>query len=551
MGAGQQLLAPGDRALRRLRPVQQAQPEHRERSGLLSAIAGAAGFRDRALDRFAAGLEPADAAVDVAEEPPGARQGSVIARAGEHVDRAASLIEGPLLPADRIGRLPHEQLDEREGRAQRVVADRRRAVDRHAQDVRGAREVTLLAQCLAEIDRELDPAAVAFGQRGHRALDEIRGRRDIPAGDGPAPGGTEPRGGADADRVRFLVEGTQLAAEAVRLLEVIADDLLELEHPRAGHSLEPVAEALVELRACPLEQSLIRGVAQQRVMEAVRGVPGERRLNKVEQLLRVESRDRRRHALAQRGRRELLDRASLEDRTGDRSGLEEGLLLRRQLVDARREQRRDRRRHVGIGHRAMHRPTTGRVHAEEPLVDERRDDLLDEQGIPLGRLRDALLDDGGQADRAEDVLDDARAVRVGQRCERDRRRVRPALHPAGVVVDEIRTGGRDHEDRGLRRRGNVRDELEHVRLGPVNVVEDDDDRPLAGDVLRELRRGPVRLLDREHAAPQTHSDREPFGDVGRAGAQKRADSQLGDPARQCRSPRSPRPGGPPQPAARR
>src|SRR5438045_4577406 len=119
---GEELLAPYDRRFRRLRPVQEAQPEHGERPGLLAAIAGAPGFRDRALDRFAAGLEPADAAVDVAEEAPGPRQGGVILGLGEHVDRAAGLIEGPLLPADRIRRLPHDQLLKHERGAQRVVA---------------------------------------------------------------------------------------------------------------------------------------------------------------------------------------------------------------------------------------------------------------------------------------------------------------------------------------------------------------------------------------------------------------------------------------------
>src|SRR5207248_9642405 len=112
---------------------------------------------------------------------------------------------------------------------------------------------------------------------------EIRGRRDVPAGDGPSSGRTESRRGPDADRDRLLIEGTELAAEAICLLEVVADDLLELEHPRAGQPLEPLAEAPVEVRARPLEQPLVGGIAQQRVMEAVCRIPGERRLDEVEQ----------------------------------------------------------------------------------------------------------------------------------------------------------------------------------------------------------------------------------------------------------------------------
>jgi len=82
-----------------------------------------------------------------------------------------------------------------------------------------------------------------------------------------------------------------------------------------------------------------------------------------------------------------------------------------------------------------------------------------------------------------------------------------------MLVDEVQSGGVDHEDRGLGRPGDVRKELEHRRFGPMDVVEDDDERTLTGNVFGELRRSPVRLLDREDAAPETHCYGKPFDDV--------------------------------------
>jgi hypothetical protein len=123
----------------------------------------------------------------------------------------------------------------------------------------------------------------------------------------------------------------------MRLLEVITDDLLEFEHAGAGDTLEPRAEPLVEVRAGALEKTLVRGIPEQDVVEAMRGVARERRLHRVYELLSFEGRDRCRGPLSWLECRELLHGAALEDRTGDGAGLEDALLLDGQPVDARAE----------------------------------------------------------------------------------------------------------------------------------------------------------------------------------------------------------------------
>jgi hypothetical protein len=58
-----------------------------------------------------------------------------------------------------------------------------------------------------------------------------------------------------------IVEGPELAQVPVRLLQVVAEDLLELGRAVAVavDAVGPRDEALVELRPRPLEQALVRG----------------------------------------------------------------------------------------------------------------------------------------------------------------------------------------------------------------------------------------------------------------------------------------------------
>jgi hypothetical protein len=54
----------------------------------------------------------------------------------------------------------------------------------------------------------------------------------------------------------------------------------------------------------------------------------------------------------------------------------------------------------------------------------------------------------------------------------------------------------------------------------VDVIEHDE-RVVTGDVLSELRRGPVRLLDRKTPA-ESHRDRKPVDVVGLGTEQRRS-----------------------------
>ena len=169
-----------------------------------------------------------------------------------------------------------------------------------------------------------------------------------------------------------LVRRPELHAVPVGLLEVVAEDLVQLDEIRAV-SFEPRGEALVKLGARRLRQRVIRRVADQQVQEAERILARELRLVGPHELLA--------HQRAEAGHRlellrgESLHSPAMEDSAFDGTPLEHAALGGVQLVEARRQQRLDRRwnRHVAVV----------RLHDE-------RHHLLNEQRVAFRRLADAL-----------------------------------------------------------------------------------------------------------------------------------------------------------------
>lgn len=79
---------------------------------------------------------------------------------------------------------------------------------------------------------------------------------------------------------------------------------------------------------------------------------------------------------------------------------------------------------------------------------------------------------------------DQEAFRLGGRERVEAQDGGPASrrHPVGAYLEEVGSGQAQEQDRPAHgEHGEVLDELEEHRLGPVEVVEDDDDGPLVRD----------------------------------------------------------------------
>src|SRR5439155_7622112 len=85
-----------------------------------------------------------------------------------------------------------------------------------------------------------------------------------------------------------VVERTQLRQDQIRLLQVIAANLLELSDSVRGLALDPVDEPPMELGPCSLQQAAIGGIRDKAVEEAERLVAYEGRLVRPDQLFSLE-----------------------------------------------------------------------------------------------------------------------------------------------------------------------------------------------------------------------------------------------------------------------
>jgi hypothetical protein len=165
---------------------------------------------------------------------------------------------------------------------------------------------------------------------------------------------------------------------------------------------------------------------------------------------------------------ERLHGALVEDLSLDRAPLEHAPLACLQLIQARAEQRLQ---------RGWHDHVTLRLPGH-------RHHLLDEERVSARSANDLV------AQFAWDPLGDQLVdVLVAQWIESKRHR------PGRTALGQLRPRHAKHQDR--RARGQQRDVLDQVEerlLAPLDVVEDDDERPLCRGPLHGFSEGPCELL---------------------------------------------------------
>jgi len=154
------------------------------------------------------------------------------------------------------------------------ILGRSRCLAEHAL---GVSELADVHQRLTEVRQQLEPFGVEHGEQRGRSPHQVRGGRHVAAGERPAARGPQPFGRSSPDGSAAIVERPELGEIPVRLLEVVAEDLLVLAAAVAVHGLGPLREPLVELGAVPLQEPGIRRVPDQDVLEGVRRAGGHDR----------------------------------------------------------------------------------------------------------------------------------------------------------------------------------------------------------------------------------------------------------------------------------
>ena len=187
----------------------------------------------------------------------------------------------------------------------------------------------------------------------------------------------------------------------------------------------------------------------------------------------------------------------------DRGPLDHGPLLGAQAIEAGGEERLDGRGDL--------QPVPVVI-----ALGEHRDELLDEERVAGAGLGDLRAGRRRQVGLAEQPVDEVGRLVLGQGAEEDRGRVELAPAPAWTLLEQLGTSVAEDEDRRVPRPvDDVLDHVEEGRLAPVDVLEDDDEGPIAGEGLEELAHGPERLLGRRLGLRAADRSDDTLGDLSR------------------------------------
>ena len=250
--------------------------------------------------------------------------------------------------------------------------------------------------------------------------------------------------------------------------------------------LQPAGETLVEVGPCPLGDPGVGRIPDQGVPEAETVLAGNARPGGLDELPAHESEQRRPQGLVpavQGGHG-----AGPELLAHDRCPLEHLALARLETVEPRGEEGLDRRRQ------------RDELDGVASFVGKHRDELLGVERISLGNLRDAPPEL-----RGEDATGVERVEKLRRFAVRERLKAHVHALPLRPLLEQFGTRDAEEEDRGVARpAAHVLDEVEQRRLGPVDILQDDDERPFARNELEEPPHCPEQLLRRSGSAAAEH-----------------------------------------------
>ena len=180
--------------------------------------------------------------------------------------------------------------------------------------------------------------------------------------------------------------------------------------------------------------------------------------------------------------------AARELAADDRRPLEHDPLARPEAVEAAREERLER----GGDPAGFERP-----------VERVGGELLQEERVPLGGGDHRGARVGVERERLGELVEEVGGLLLGERSQRDR-----VGGPCRARVEELRAREADERDRGtLAPADQVLEQVEERRLGPVHVLEHDDDGPLSRERLEQLAGRPRHVPAVDGAGAETASTR--------------------------------------------
>ena len=360
-------------------------------------------------------------------------------------------------------------------------AARRRGLVEHAV---GLRQPPELDEGHPEVGRRPRAVGVVGREQGRRALQQADPGRQVAAVERRAARRAEAARGRRRERPAPLARRrVELGVDAVRLLEVVADELVP---GLVAALVEPRGVALVEVGARRLRDERVGDVADQDVGEAVGLLAGHLALRRADELPPGERGQPLLEAVGGVGRQEPRDRARVEGPALDRRAVEDRALGAREGVDAGGEQRLDRRREARRqprrARRASRPSARGRTGSPRPS----------RAGAGRRPRRPGCRRRAPRAASAAAVSSSGSSVTTELRPD-------PA-HPVRTALEQLRPGEADDQQRDPAAWAATCSRASSS-VGSAQWMSSttDDERTVARRDLEQAPDGPVRLLDRDRA----------------------------------------------------
>jgi hypothetical protein len=375
------------------------------------------------------------------------------------------------------------------------------------QRLSGARYVPCGDGALREVEQHVHGGRLAGRKLVARTPQQIRAARMVTTRQGAATGTLQMRRGTATELARMVVALAQLHQAGVRLLQVEAQErvVVDIGH-RLRPNLQPIGHPLVQPGAFTLEQPVIGGVPDHHMGELVSvlsqpaiDVRADQRTGlQREKVITDTCRDSGRGQLKQRATGELL--------THDSGALDHHPVVIRQPVQTRGQQGMDGRRDGDL--RRLVGSLPGTVMAfQHAVVHKSAKDLRHEQRVSLGDTDDVV---------DQSAVDGAREQALGEQLALD---LTERPHHEDVLVGRpsrqlrprrAQLGSRHHQDqhrRGSNLVAQMHHQVDEGGLGPVHVVQDDDQRAPSGCRLHQPADRPERLVFRGGGADAHHAQR--------------------------------------------
>ena len=413
--------------------------EHREqRVGgaphLQMASAGPAGVLGDPLGGLVRSRHPAAHPLDVHQNLPGPGEPEVVSELLEDRDRLLRF-PGSGLVVGALGSREHSKAVAEDDRVplDSPVAGGARQLDRPGEHGLGPTVLAGVHERPAQVGEELEPRGVVIREEGRRPLEEVdRGGR-VAAAVGSSAGRREVGARLPRERPGLLVEEAEGGPRPERLLEVVADDLLDFCEPAGSLFLEPAGDQLVQGGAELLRERPVAGVLDEDVAELEGSFAGVGRLRSDELLAYERFQPPVEHAGLLLGQ-ELEEEVAGELLADRGRALEHDAFARLEALEAHGEEGLDRGRQLEIARGG-------------PALGEHGDGLLEEEGIALRDPGDPCARLGGKPGFVGEAGEELVGLALGERLEPDRGRVRLPAGPGRTIVEELGAGEAEEEDR--------------------------------------------------------------------------------------------------------